>query len=208
MRLLRPFRRRGPGSRARRRESGYTLIEMLVAMGLMSVLIGIFMAGIVQMTKSAVRVQNVNNSTDEVRRAFDRMDRQLRYASAVNTPGQTGSDWYVEFLTTATGTATGQCTLWRLVNSTHRLQYRTWVPASATASTWITVASNVVNDPTTQPPFTLTPANNTYTRQQVALYLKVSNGQPGGAEVSASFIARNSSTASNVAPCLGTIGRP
>jgi type II secretory pathway pseudopilin PulG len=181
---------------------------MLVAMGLMSILIAIFMAGIVQMTKSAVRVQNVNNSTDEARRAFDRLDRQLRYASAVNTPGKTGNDWYVEFLTTATGTATAQCTQWRLVNSTHQLQYRTWAVASATASGWTTVASNVVNNPATQPPFTLTAADTTYTKQQVALYLKVSNGQPGGAEVSARFIARNSSTASNVAPCLGTIGRP
>lgn len=208
MPLLRLFRRRGSGGRGHRRESGYTLIEMLVAMGLMSVLIGIFMAGIVQMTKSAVRVQNVNNSTDEVRRAFDRMDRQIRYASAVNVPGQTGSDWYLEFLTTATGTATGQCTQWRLVHSTKQLQFRTWAPASSTASSWTTVASNVVNDPTTQPPFTFTAAGTTYTKEQVALYLKVGNGQPGGAEVSATFVARNSSTASASSVCLGTIGRP
>lgn len=185
----------GPRRRPRD-DSGYTLIELLVAMGLFTFLIVIFMSGIVQMTRSTVRVQNVTGSADEARRAFTRMDRQLRYASAVNRPVRVGDDWYLEFQTTSTGTTTGACTQWRLVDSGNRLQYRTWPDTgSPTASSWTTVASDVANDPTAQPPFSFAAADSTYTRQRVTLFLHVTDGQPGSAEVRATFVARNTSTA-------------
>ncbi|HET9657929.1 MAG TPA: prepilin-type N-terminal cleavage/methylation domain-containing protein [Kineosporiaceae bacterium] len=184
--------RRGRG----REDGGYTLVELLVAMSLFAVLIAIYMAGIVQMTRSTNRVRNVTSSTDEGRRAFDRFDRQIRYASAVNRPVEVGSDWYLEFQTTATGSGTGLCTQWRLLASTDQLQLRTWSDVSSpTATTWTTVASNVVNDPASQQPFTFHPADSTYNRQRVDLLLVVGNSQPGGAQVQAAFVARNTSTA-------------
>lgn len=185
-----------PHGHRRRPDGGYTLIELIVAMSLFSFLIAVFMSGIVQMSKSTVRVQNVTGASDEARRAFDRMDRQLRYAAAVNRPGRTGDDWYLEFQITATGTSAAVCTQWRLVDGTDQLQYRTWPDeVSPTASGWITVANHVANDPDTEQPFTFEPADATYTRQRVTLFLDVSNGQPGGAQVEATFVARNTSTA-------------
>jgi prepilin-type N-terminal cleavage/methylation domain-containing protein len=184
--------------RHRADEGGYTLVELLVAMGLFGVLIAIYMAGIVQMTRSTVRVQNVTGSTDEARRAFDRFDHQLRYASAVNRPVEVGNDWYLEFLTTATGTSSGQCTQWRLLSATDQLQLRTWPDvATPVATNWVTVASHVVNDPNqvSQYPFGFHPADSTYNRQSLDLTLLVSNGPTGGAQVKATFVARNTSTA-------------
>lgn len=181
--------------RAQPRDTGFTLTELLVAMSLFSILLAVFMAGIVQMTKDTVRVQNVSDAADEARRAFDRFNRQIRYASAVNRPVEVGSDWYLEFQTTATGTATAQCTQWRLVHSTQQLQLRTWDDVTgATASAWVTIASRVANDPDAQQPFTFSPADLTNTRQRIGLFLTITNGQPGGAEVSGTFVARNTST--------------
>jgi type II secretory pathway pseudopilin PulG len=166
-------------------------------MSLIGVLVTIFMSGVVQMTKDTVRVQNVSNSADEARRAFDRFDRQLRSASEVNRPVEIGTTWYLEFRTTATGTLTPLCTQWRLVGATDQVQVRTWndvlVP---TVSVWGTIASRVINDPAVpaQNPFTWKAADSDYTRQRVTLYLIVSSGQPGGAQVQGTVVARNTST--------------
>lgn len=186
----------GRGRARRGEDGGYTLLEMLVAMSLFAVLIAIYMAGVVQMTRSTNRVQNVTSSTDEGRRAFDRFDRQLRYASAVNRPVRVADNWYLEFQTRATGSGTGLCTQWRLLASTDQLQLRTWPDVGApTATAWTTVASHVVNNPSSQQPFTFRPADATYNRQRIDLLLVVSNGQSGGAQVQAGFVARNTSTA-------------
>lgn len=184
-----------------REDGGYTLVEMLVAMTLMATLIAIFMAGIVQMTKATVRVENVSDSTDEARRAFSRMDLQLPYASAVNRPVRVGDDWYLEFRTTPTETTTGLCAQWRLVNSSHLLQYRTWSDvANPTVPDWITIASQVRNNPSTQVPFLYYPAGGSWARQRIFLYLYVTNGQPGSAWVYAHYVARNTSTATVTNP--------
>jgi prepilin-type N-terminal cleavage/methylation domain-containing protein len=176
-------------------DAGFTLVELIVAMFLFSLLLGIFMSGIVLMTRDTVRVQNISNTEDEARRAFDRFDRQLRYASAVNPPGRVGNDWYFEYQTTATGSVTGQCTQWRVQQSTQQLQVRTWDDATAaTASGWAPVASHVSNDPTSEVPFTFTPADTTYMHQRVGLLLEVSMGATTPVRVQASFVARNTST--------------
>ena len=204
--------RREPAGPPPREDAGFTLIELIVAMFLFSLLLGIFMSGIVLMTRDTVRVQNISNTEDQARRAFDRFDRQLRYASAVYPPGRVGDDWYFEYQTTATGSSTAQCTQWRVQHSTQQLQVRTWDDATgASPSGWVSVASHVSNDPTSEVPFTFTPADNTYMHQQVGLLLEVSIGTTTPVRLQVSFVARNTSTATvtnNGGPVCQQVGRP
>jgi prepilin-type N-terminal cleavage/methylation domain-containing protein len=180
------------------RDAGFTLVEMIVAMSLMGVLISVFMGGVVQMTKDATRVQSVSNSADQARRAYDRFERSLRVASEVNRPVLTGSTWYLEYRTTATGSATALCTQWRLAGSTGLLQRRTWTEVNSPAvSGWETVAAHVINDVTTQQPFTMSPADSTYSRQRVALFLVVAYATTGSAQVKGLVVARNTGTATS-----------
>ena len=73
--------------RERRDDSGMSLVELIVAMGIFSIVIAIFMAGIVTMTRNTVRVQVTSDASESVRRVFQRLDKQVRYADAINLPG-------------------------------------------------------------------------------------------------------------------------
>ncbi|HEY6795553.1 MAG TPA: type II secretion system protein [Kineosporiaceae bacterium] len=182
-------------------DGGFTLIEMIVAMSLMAVLIAVFMGGVIQMTKDTSRVQNVSNSADQARRAYDRFERTARVASEVNRPVLVGTTWYLEFRTTATGTSTPLCTQWRMAGGTHLLQRRTWDDvASPTVSDWETVATGVTDGASTQQPFTMSPADSTYGRQRVAFFLAVTNGSAGSAQVSGLVVARNTDTTTTTNP--------
>ncbi len=174
-------------------DSGMTLIEMLVAMMLFTVLIGVFMSGIAVMTDSTVRTQAATGSSDEIRRAYQRLDKQIRYASAVNAPGLVGGNEYIEFETTAV--APGEdptCTQWKLDAAADTLAFRTWPDlATATASTWTVVASRVLNVPATEPVFTFQPVDEAHTKQRVDVFLKVKDARGDGAELKSSFVALN-----------------
>ena len=66
---------------------------------------------------------------DAARKIFQRIDKQIRYASSINRPGAgtTAGTYYVEYLVSAVDA--GQkplCTQWRYTASTRKLDVRTW----------------------------------------------------------------------------------
>lgn len=170
-----------------------TLIEMLVSMGLFTILLGIFMSGVAAMTDLTVRSRSAADSSDEVRRAYQRLDKQLRYASAVNRPGVAGGNEYLEFQTSAVDVGTDvMCSQWKLDASADTLAFRTWPDVDgAAASSWTVVASRVVNDPSTSPVFTYLATDEDHTKQRVAVYLDVESNQGDGAELRSTFVALN-----------------
>ncbi|MCL3862848.1 type II secretion system protein [Actinotalea sp. K2] len=201
MRLLR--------GRSSEDDEGMTLVELLVAMAIFSVVLAVFFGGLMTMTRSAVRAQDVTDSGDAVRKAFQMMDKQIRYANSINSPGPGASGaHYVEFLTTSLpGGQEPLCTQWRFDPTARVLQVRTWrdVP-TGTRSAWNTIATDVRNDMlgdlaagiAPNPPFVLERAGGTLTRQQLMVSVDVGRGSAGpgsvtGADVATVFVARNSS---------------
>ncbi len=193
-------------------DGGMTLIELLVAMGLFTILLGVFMSGIAAMTSVTVRSQAAADSSDEVRRAYQRLDKQLRYASAVNRPGVVNGRQYIEFRNPSDDvSASPTCTQYRLNGAADTLEFRTWLDeAGASASSWTVVASRVKNNPTTEPAFVFLGTDGDHNKQRVTVYLNVENPQGDGAELRSTFVALNttSTTVTTEADAFGNSKYP
>ncbi|MEO7015734.1 MAG: type II secretion system protein, partial [Leifsonia sp.] len=160
-----------------RHEEGYTLFELIVAMGIFSVFLSLLVTSIISITHASTRVQAVSGSTNGALIAFQALDREIRYADSINFPG-TGTDGarYVEFRTPAEDTVAGQtvCTQWRYDPVAQIVQQRSWVDASgAIATVWHTELSNVVNQGTGTYPFQMRSASvNGSPLQQLVITLQ------------------------------------
>jgi prepilin-type N-terminal cleavage/methylation domain-containing protein len=183
-------------------DAGFTLVEYTVAMVIFTVVIAITAGGVALMARDVVKTTNLSTSTDQIRQAFGRLDRQVRYAEQINFPGTTaGTRWYVEFLgPNFDGVPT--CHQWRLDTDADVLQERSWPgPPAATPGTapaWQTVATNIANDSVTDQPFTLVPAGSVSPRQGLLIELIARKAARDTSSVTmqTSLYARNSSTQS------------
>lgn len=182
-------------------DSGLTLVELIVSMGIFTVLLSMFMAGVVIMTRDTTRAVGVSNAGDSTRKVFQRLDKEIRYASSINRPGvgATPGTYYVEYIQTAVDAGLKpKCTQWRYTASTHKLEVRTWRVTPAVATAWHLEATNVRNDlaVASSLPFQFSPADSISLRQQLRVYLTVGSGTKPGAELDSVFVARNSSASS------------
>jgi prepilin-type N-terminal cleavage/methylation domain-containing protein len=184
-----------------RRDRGITLIEVVVAMTIMAVAMSVFTGGMLQMYRAANRTEATANAQSQVNIAFLRLDKEIRYAAGISAPGSVGSDRYVEFLTTYTGTP--WCTQLRLSASALQLQRRTWMQGSSplVPGPWVPLASEV----TSTQPFTLSPANATFNFQRLQVKLTATSGSGATATPKQSdltFTALNTSlTTSSATVC-------
>jgi prepilin-type N-terminal cleavage/methylation domain-containing protein len=146
------------GGDRRTRDTGITLIEVVVSMSIMSVLMAVFTVGIVQMYRSANHNESLSTAQSQLNIAFLRLDKEIRYAAAVSTSGAVGSDFYVEYLTMNANTR--RCSQLRLHAADRQLQLRTWTQGSpdGSATAWIPLASGV-GAVSGQPPFAPDPDN-------------------------------------------------
>ncbi len=201
------------------RDSGMTLTELLVAMGIFMAVLAVFMGAVVSMSQTTVRAQVTSDTTSQIRTTFQRFDKEIRYASEINFPGVSGGDYYVEYLVpVSTGNSQPLCVQWRIDTSERELQRRTWHPDTPEAATaWATTITNVRNDfsDPADRPFRFEPAgvqgSKVFTRQRLDVYIDAGMGEPGdgrGGQLDVSFAALNTSAASvtnsgTATVCLG-----
>ena len=181
-------------------ESGFSLVELMVAMAIFTVFVVIVLASVVSISRSAVRTQLVGQSTNSTLVVFGSMDRQVRYSDSINYPGVGASgSRYVEFRVPAASTVSGLqaiCYQWRFSIADSRLESRQWNESDPTTATaWSAKLTNVANDGDATHPFQLTAANNTnMPRQQLVITLNPgADAQSAGSSMSTTFIARNTS---------------
>lgn len=196
-------------------DRGFSLIEALIAMVVFGTAMSVMASVVMAMTNNTRQGQGVSVATDQTRLAFQRLDKQVRYANGLSTPGTAtdGSGWYVEFRvpdsmrdnrTTAVA-RDHRCHQWRVL--ARKLQTRTWLVNSVGVATppkprWTTVGTGIDNEITTDPPF-LTPIVSTSLHRQLAVDLvtKRSDRPVGRAQVKAAFFARNTTLTSPVDVC-------
>lgn len=202
------------------REEGTTLIELVVGMALMAIFLGMFTGAIVMMNTAMNKSQAVNLSATQLNTAFLNMDKTVRYAAFITTPGVgTSGDWYVELRVVNLGTEV--CNQYRVDIATQQLQRRTWTVTDAAASTataWVPLSSNISNGAaaagaTTQP-FYLEPPVPNSSYQQLTVQLVSPAGSGASLTNSTStftFTALNSTattSATSTTPICQQQGRP
>lgn len=201
------------------RDAGTTLMELLVGMAIMVIFGGIFTTSIVLMTSSSTKAESLATTSSQLSVAFQRLDKSIRYAAAVSTPGQsygggTTGDWYVEFRTTNTGAE--QCTQLRVDKTSQQLQMRTWTPVNSVAtglSSWVPWGSNITNggaaSGSADVPFKLPAAGSSVTYQQLQVTLvDVSGNPPTTSRSSLTLPALNSTATTTSTNVCQEAGRP
>lgn len=135
------------GRRVESDDTGSTLMEVVVGMALMGIFLAIFTTAIFQMGRVINKVDAVTTSAGQANQAFLKLDKLVRYASAIASAGTSPSgSWYVELDNTANGPDT--CTQLRIDATTGQLQQRTWTvttTGSSTASAWQMLAYGITN---------------------------------------------------------------
>jgi prepilin-type N-terminal cleavage/methylation domain-containing protein len=78
-------------------DQGFTLLEVLISMGIMSIVLAVVTGAIVQIYSATTQVDTTTSDRDQLTVAFRRLDKELRYAQWIATPGLVGTRYYVEY---------------------------------------------------------------------------------------------------------------
>jgi prepilin-type N-terminal cleavage/methylation domain-containing protein len=127
-------------------DDGYSLAELLISMAIMSIVLVVATGAILQIYASGTRVESMSNARDQLTTAFRRLDKELRYATWVATPGVVGTRWYLEY-----ALPTG-CRQLKFADGA--LTLASWTLPSDTPGTPTTIATDLSRSGTTDP-FTL-----------------------------------------------------
>jgi enamine deaminase RidA (YjgF/YER057c/UK114 family) len=163
-------------------DRGTTLMEVVVGMTIMTICGAIFIGAVVGLNRATGKAQAATNAATQTNQAFLNLDKMVRYAAYVSTPGKGSSgDWYVELRDTTNGGET--CTQLRLNASNQMLQKRSWPAANAAAVTAFTpIASGLTNGAvasgSADQPFLLTTPGPTTNHQQLTVNLVATAGTP------------------------------
>lgn len=173
-------------------DDGLSMVEVVVSMTVMLTVMAIFTTGVLQVNRTMTKTESLSIAQSQVLVAFQRLDREVRYASAISDTASTGPDQYVEYLLADEGA--GTCVQLRLKLSTTQLLRRQWTNGGTPAAgNWMVLVSSVGAGAT--PPFVFTAADPTfnYQRLQVSLVVTVGNGSSTTRrESQVSFSALNS----------------
>jgi prepilin-type N-terminal cleavage/methylation domain-containing protein len=155
-----------------RTDEGMTLVELTVAMGILSIVMLVMTTTLTSIQRAAVEEDVRVQLNDQARLAVQVIDRLVRSGNilydpvdeAGNDPYDAAATGYLFRIYTQAEQVEGQdarCALW-LVNDEQQLLYRTWpvlTPEDATG--WTIAAEGIVNRDLDEPPFTLDAAGRT-----------------------------------------------
>jgi prepilin-type N-terminal cleavage/methylation domain-containing protein len=164
-----------------RNDDGVTLVEVVVAMSIMSIVGTMFTVAMNQIYRSTSTVESSFDAQRQIEAMYVRLDQEIRYARSISDPALVDGDWYVEYLLSVQNVDT--CVELRASTAGRELQRRQWTknldPLAPTA--WTVLASNVV----ATAPFTVVAADKgsltgfRYQRLNLAM-TSVSGGGSGG----------------------------
>lgn len=137
-------------------DTGMTLIELVVAMAVMSIVLTMVTGAIVVMYRSTAKVEGITTTSAQVSIALTKLDSSVRYADDIGDPVTDSSgNWYLIYRTTYDGVS--DCTQLRFAVAARQLQNRTWTAGqSAPPGHWTPLASQLTlsaDGGGTAPPF-------------------------------------------------------
>jgi prepilin-type N-terminal cleavage/methylation domain-containing protein len=179
-----------------RDDRGVSMVEVTVSMVVMSVLMAMFLTSVVQVFRAANKTDAIATAQSQISIAFQRLDREIRYAEGVSTP-TTSAPWYVEYVTAYTGTA--RCTQLWLDTTTGQLKRREWTEGGTYSQiVGVPIASGI----TATQPFTVYAPDTVYNVQRLRVRLTATSGQGASGSiqnVDVTFTAMNTSLSTSSA---------
>jgi prepilin-type N-terminal cleavage/methylation domain-containing protein len=154
-----------PASRRLGDERGMTLVELVVAMAILSIVLLVLTTTLSSIQRAVVEEDVRMRLNDQARLAVQSIDRLVRSGNILYDPvDESGNDPYgaatgymFRIYTQAEQSAaqSARCAIW-LLNDKQQLLYRTWpILEPENASAWHVVADSVVNRDLSNPAFTL-----------------------------------------------------
>jgi prepilin-type N-terminal cleavage/methylation domain-containing protein len=149
-----------------RDERGLTLVELVVAMGILSIVLLVMTTTLTSIQRAVVEEDVRGRLNDQARLALQSIDRLVRSGNILYDPvDESGNDPYDASATgylfriytqaEQTENEDPRCAVW-LVNDEQQLLYRTWPVLDPDAATdWVIVAEGIVNRDLDEPAFTL-----------------------------------------------------
>jgi prepilin-type N-terminal cleavage/methylation domain-containing protein len=167
-------------------QGGFTLVEMVVAMAVLSIALVILLSTLTTVQKAVVNEDLRSQNVDQARLAMQSIDRQLRSGNLLYNPSsETPAGFTLRVYTQAYALqdnasyigGSSRCALWT-VDDNEQLLYRYWPqgrPSEATG--WQVIASGIINREVSPQvgAFTLDPTGRTVTVRFLV------NTQPGTA---------------------------
>jgi len=134
-----------------RHDGGFSLVEMLVALAISSVIGAVFTTGVLQIYRTTTAAEADSITQSQLSQALLRVDKSLRYAYSIGAVHIEGTTPYVEYLVMTAdpgqSSYSKSCVQLRLAGSGSpnlQLQTRSWSMASpGTPSAWTPLASNL-----------------------------------------------------------------
>lgn len=191
---LRPPRRR---DRTEHDAAGWTLVELLVSMGMFTTFLAIFMVAVVSWIHTTTRTTADADQAAEGRKVFDSFDKSVLPASAVNPPTQNGNDWFIEVQDTSSSGSV--CRQWVYRGDTGVIASRQWTSGTTTtAPAWVTLGTRFTHNPAAAP-FTTNPVSTTSLNPSVTLNLFATTPAQN---TTGTFVARNATKNTTTKVCL------
>jgi hypothetical protein len=165
----------------RRDDTGASLVDLLVASVVLTVLLTTVGLALVAMIRASGRLEATARSSTQARSVVDTLTRSLGRAAEVNPPTSLGPATYLEARTDAVPDGGAPfCTQWRVRADAADLAVRTWTAGTTDATGWTTVATDVTV-PAGTAAFTVLPADGGWRYARVGVDVRVQGG--GGASV-------------------------
>jgi len=190
-------------------EAGFTLVELLVVMPFLLIVTGLAFSTLASAYTAETQNLAASQASSQVTLAFMALDSEMRYASAINVPGQDSSsppNYYVEFQSSWKTNAQDapDCTQLEYNNSNGELQQRSWY-LGGTAPTGWQVLATALQTSVSSDPFTLSDAASPW-QLSMTMSSVVSSGATEGTAQSSFTITALDTTASSASQnvCGGT----
>jgi prepilin-type N-terminal cleavage/methylation domain-containing protein len=181
-------------------QEGMTLVELAVAMGILSIAMVILLSTLTSIQAASVKEDVRSRTINQVRLAMQTIDRQVRSGNLLYPPNAAGYTFLIYTQAYSAQDDTSRCALWT-INSQNQLMYGYWKPnVTPGALTWQVVADGIMNRVQSQSAFTLDPTGRTMT---VLLLLNTDpTGSPNATQrLQTSVTGRNTSFGYPLAVC-------
>lgn len=125
-------------------DAGFSLAEVLVSMAVMSIVMAIAGTGFYDMFHTTDTAETSAAAQVELQATFNKLDREVRYASRVSDAYADSAAWYIDFVY-ADDAGNNQCVQLSLPRNGGTLKRREWPFQGIPSAPGVAVASNLVS---------------------------------------------------------------